>query len=92
MDVCQNQVAAHFALPEEPMPVRNRRMTLQLQCSDRADYSANLMGLGRGKTRAGAPSRTFLLCENHAQLFPQIDQELFEDGWARSCPSKPQRI
>jgi hypothetical protein len=92
MAACQNVVAAQFALPEKPMPVRDRSITLRLACSDYASYSSSFLGLGSGKGRVGGTTQTFVLCENHAQLFSQIDDELVQEGWAHMFSEKPTRI
>jgi hypothetical protein len=93
MLVCENQKAAAHALPRGPMPVEDRRMTLEYQCRSEAEYSSTLKGVGVGKERKGATIATFNLCENHNQLFQAVDQELVEDGWAPSyMGKKPTRM
>lgn len=71
------------------MPVMDRRMTLNLPCHFAAEYSSSLKGIGRGRTREGGQVRTFGLCENHAQLYEQIDRELVQDAWAPAHTAKP---
>jgi hypothetical protein len=90
--VCENRVAALYAFPRGPASIEDRRMTLDLPCRERADYTSSLLGVGQGKGRAGAVAKSFSLCENHAELFEQIDRELIQDGWARSHTAMPARI
>lgn len=92
METCQNQLAARFALPEAPMPVRDRRITLQIQCTETAAYSSDLTSIGTGKARTGGTTQQFFLCENHSTLFRQIDRELHEDGWAPAYQADPVRL
>lgn len=92
MVACQNVLAAQFALPEKSMPVRDRAITLRLPCSEYASYSSSFLGLGSGKARVGGATQTFVLCENHSQLFSQIDNELVQDGWAHAISDKPTRL
>jgi hypothetical protein len=88
MVTCENQKAAHHALPRGPAPVEDRRITLELQCREPANYSSTLKGVGTGRERKGAAIATFSLCENHNQLFQAIDAELVEEGWAPSYMGK----
>lgn len=92
MTGCQNVLAAQFALPEKSMPVRDRAITLRLACTDSASYSSNFLGLGTGKGRVGGASQTFQLCDNHSQLFVQIDNELVQEGWAHALSGQPTRL
>jgi hypothetical protein len=93
MVACENQKAAAHALPRGPMPVEDRRMTLELQCREDATYTSTLKGVGAGKERKGAAIAAFELCENHNQLFQMVDKELVEEGWAPSyMGKKPVRL
>jgi hypothetical protein len=85
---CENQKAASHAFPRGPAPVEDRRMTLEYQCREPANYSSTLKGVGKGKDRQGGAIATFALCENHNQLFQMVDAELVEDGWAPSYMGK----
>ena len=92
MEFCQNAAAAKFALPEKPMPVRDRSLTLSIQCTDPATYASSLTGLGVGKARTGGRVQSFPLCDNHSQLFAQIDKELIQEGWAATENGSPSRL
>src|SRR5579871_4938900 len=92
MTVCQNVGAAQFSLPEQAMPVKDRSITLRLACREPSSYSSTFLGLGKGKSRAGGGTQNFELCENHSQLFVQIDNELVQDGWAHAISEKPTRL
>jgi hypothetical protein len=91
MPTCQNQAAARHALPQAPMPVHDRRITLTIPCHEDATYDCALMGVGVGKARQGAVVQHFELCDNHTELFQQIDFELVQDGWTRSHSAPPVR-
>jgi hypothetical protein len=69
------------------MSVRDRSMTLDLPCHETATYASEMTGLGTGRARTGAARQRFELCENHSQLFAQIDRELVQDGWAPTLVS-----
>ncbi|MCI4330772.1 MAG: hypothetical protein L3K19_02850 [Thermoplasmata archaeon] len=73
------------------MPVHDRRITLTIPCHEDATYDCGLLGVGVGKTRQGAVVKHFELCENHTELFQQIDLELVLDGWTRSHTGPPVR-
>jgi hypothetical protein len=92
MEFCQNQLAARFAFPETAAPVADRRMTLEIQCRDVATYSSDLRGIGTGRGRVGASEKKFMLCDNHSQLFQEIDRELVGEGWARAQRDKPVQL
>jgi len=89
MAICQNQLAARHAFPDGPMPVQDRRMTLTITCHEPAAWATPLTGVGNGRLRQGGAVKTFSLCENHAEVYQQIDRELVQDGWAPSINSKP---
>lgn len=89
MTTCENQAAARHAFPPNAMPVMDRRMTLNLQCHDVAEYTSSLRGVGRDRARVGGPVVAFGLCENHSRLYEQIDRELVQDAWAPSHTAKP---
>lgn len=91
MPTCQNQLAARHALPPAPMPVHDRRITLSIPCHDEATTDCDLMGVGVGKLRQGGQVRHFELCDNHTELFQQIDLELVQDGWTRAHQDRPVR-
>jgi len=67
-------------------------MTLEIPCRQLAEFNATLLSVGTGRDRRGAKPATFPLCENHSQLFEQIDQELVQDGWARAHTGPPTQI
>ena len=68
-------------------------MTLEYHCGDSGAYISTLLGVGTGKSRAGASVAAFPLCENHTQVVLQIDRELVEEGWASTYMGKnPERI
>jgi hypothetical protein len=93
MPACENKKAAAYALPRGPRPVEDRRMTLDIQCREDAGYTSTLKGVGTGKQRTGGPIANFNLCENHNELFQQIDMELGQEGWAPSyMGKKPARM
>jgi hypothetical protein len=89
MATCENVTAATYAFPRDSMPVADRKMTLTIQCRDAVEYTSNLRGTGKGRTREGAQPRNFGLCENHRRLFEQIDFELVQDAWSPSHTAKP---
>lgn len=64
-------------------------MTLSVQCHDNAEYTSNLRGIGRNRSREAAAVVAFGLCENHARLYEQIDLELVQDSWAPAHVMKP---
>jgi hypothetical protein len=64
-------------------------MTLTLQCTDPAEYTSSLKGVGRDRKRDGGQVTEFGLCENHRRLYEQIDRELVQDAWAPSHTVKP---
>jgi len=70
------------------MPVEDRRMTLEIQCLESASHTSSLQGVGTGKLRKGGVAAKFDLCENHNELFQQIDRELVQEGWAPSYMGK----
>lgn len=74
------------------MPVMDRRMTLNLQCHDAAEYTLSLKGVGKDRSRAGGSVVAFGLCENHCRLYEQIDRELVQDAWAPSHTEKPTQL
>ena len=92
VSVCENRAAAAYAFPRGPASIEDRRMTLDLACRERAEYNSTLLGVGTGRSRAGAQPKSFGLCENHAELLEQIDRELVQDGWARAHTQAPLRI
>jgi hypothetical protein len=93
MTTCQNQLAARHAFPASgPMPVQDRQMTLTLACREPATSTLAFLGTGTGRQRTGAVVKTFDLCENHAEVYQQIDTELVQDGWTRSLAAKPTQI
>ncbi len=59
-------------------------MSLTVPCHEQAGYTAHLLAATKGKTRKGATAMDFTLCENHEELFRQIDAELIPEGWAIS--------
>jgi hypothetical protein len=68
-------------------------MTLQYACGNDAEYAAALLGAGSDLHRTGAKTATFNLCQNHSEVFAQIDQELVSEGWASAYMGKtPARI
>ena len=89
MVVCENLAAFTHALPNNQMPVRDRLMTLTIQCRDEAEYTNSMLGIGAGKNRRGGVVRTFHLCDNHSHLFQQIDYELVQDAWSPSHTAQP---
>ena|SRR5579862_2997946 len=89
MTICENRTAARHAFPQDAMPVADRRMTLDLQCQDSAEYASSLKGVGRDRLRDGGSVVAFGLCENHRRLYEQIDIELVQDAWAPSHTAKP---
>lgn len=86
---CENIAARAHAFPETSMPVRDRWITLSTRCHEPGEYTHSLKGVGAGKDRRGGVVRTFLLCENHSQLFQQIDAELMQDAWSAAHTAKP---
>jgi hypothetical protein len=93
MAACENKIAAIHAFPPDSQPAADRRMTLTIQCREPAEYSSSFRGVGTSRHRDGAQIRVFGLCENHRQLFEQIDSELVQDhSWARSLTSKSVQI
>jgi hypothetical protein len=89
MATCENVTAATHAFPRDSLPARDRRMTLTIQCRDPAQYRSNLRGIGVGLGREGAQARDFVLCENHRQLYEQIDLELVQDAYSQSHTARP---
>jgi hypothetical protein len=63
-------------------------MTLQYACGSDGEYTTELMGVGSDKRRTGAKPATFSLCQNHSDVFMQIDRELVEEGWAPAYMGK----
>jgi hypothetical protein len=88
MAQCENKKAAAHALPRGPNPVEDRRMTLDIQCDMDAQNTSTLKGVGSGKQRTGGVSASFPLCDNHSEVFEQIDRELVEEGWAPAYMGK----
>lgn len=88
---CQIQPASRHAFPRGPSAVEDRQMSLTMPCHESASFTAHLLGAGNGRTRKDAPTKDFTLCENHEDLFTQIDVELISEGWAsaRSSRSTP---
>lgn len=89
MTTCENLEAARHAFPPDAMPVKDRRMTLTLQCHYPAEYSSTLKGVGHDRARDGGAVVAFSLCENHRRLYEQIDVELVQDAWAPAHTIKP---
>lgn len=93
MGQCQNQTAGRFAFPNKgATPVDDRQMTLTIPCHEEATQRSSMAGLGSGKNRRGATVQTFVLCDNHAEVFQQIDTELVQDGWSPTFQARPERI
>jgi len=82
MATCENQKAAAHAMPRGPPSVEDRRMTLEIRCDMDAQFTSTLKGVGSGTKRSGAATQSFALCDNHSEVFEQIDRELVEEGWA----------
>jgi hypothetical protein len=53
-----------------------------------AQNTSTLKGVGTGRQRTGGTSIAFALCDNHSEVFEQIDRELVEEGWAPSYMGK----
>jgi hypothetical protein len=67
-------------------------MTLELQCRESATTIGHLRGAGGGRTREGSAVKDFYLCDNHAQLFQQVDSELIQEGWVPALARPPERL
>ncbi len=74
------------------MPIRDRWMTLSIPCRESAEYSNSLRGVGSAKDRRGGAVREFKLCDNHSQLYEQIDAELVQEAWAPAHTAKRVRL
>ena len=90
--VCENIPARVHAFPDSAMPIRDRWMTLSIECHESAEYSNSLMGVGTAKDRRGGAVREFKLCDNHSHLYEQIDAELVQEAWAVAHTAKPVRL
>ncbi len=90
--ICENTAARLHAFPDSAMPVRDRWMTLSIECRESAEYSHSLKGVGSAKDRRGGSVREFKLCDNHSHLYEQIDAELVQEAWAAAHTAKPVRL
>jgi hypothetical protein len=63
-------------------------MTLQFDCPDDGEYWSALLGVGSDHRRTGSKATAFNLCQNHSQVFTQIDRELVEEGWVSAYMGK----
>jgi hypothetical protein len=89
---CDIQRISPHAFPRNSSSVADRRMTLEFPCHEMASFSTRMLSASFGPSRRGAPVLPFVLCENHAQLVVQIDQELIDDGWTTGFAEKPHSL